>query len=81
METVTETCKIIDFPSASLWLRIARKYVDHMVGGDPRAAFYYLDYQINLLKLSAVPSVLQKAIEQEYKKRGFSRPPQFSQSG
>lgn len=79
MSTGANTCQIIQFPSLSLWLRIAKKYVDYMILGDPRAAFYYMDYEINLLKLSEVPSVLQKAIDQEYKKRGFSRPPHFSQ--
>lgn len=78
MDAVADTCQILQFPAAGLWSRIARKYVDYMTQGDPRAAYYYMEYEIKVLQLSEVPSALQKTIEQEYKKRGFSRPPQFS---
>lgn len=81
MNAAVDTCRIIPFPNLSLWRRVAKKYVDYMSLGDPRAAFYYLDYEIDLLKLAEVPGVLQKAIDQEYLKRGFSRPPQFSRGG
>jgi len=34
------TAKIIQFPDVGLWSQIAKRYVDYMTLGDPRAAFF-----------------------------------------
>jgi hypothetical protein len=78
MSAANAAAKIIQFPDVGLWSQIAKRYVDYMTSGDPRAAFYYLDYKLNDLKLSAHSTALEKAIQAEFKRRGFSRPISFS---
>jgi hypothetical protein len=77
MERVQTTCKIIPFPEAKRWFEVARKYVDSITRGDPRAAFYYLEFELEALKLSKPPPALKIAIEKEYQRRGFRGPVRF----
>lgn len=78
MTAAKKSAQIIQFPPVGLWSRIAKRYVDYMTSGDPRAAFFYLEYKLDDLKLSGHTVGLKKAIEAEYKRRGFSRPISFS---
>ena len=73
----TDTCQIIPFPDVRMWEMIAKKYVDYMVSGDPRAAFYFLEYELSLFKLSKTPTGLKNYIRREYKKRGCTSPVRF----
>jgi len=73
----THTCQIIPFPDVRLWAMIAKKYVDYMVSGDPRAAYYFLEYELNMFKLSKIPAALKNFIRREYRKRGFAAPLTF----
>ncbi len=74
MTAANTSCKIIPFPDVGGWSRIAKNYVDYMTSGDPRAAFYYLEHELNSSGVSATPGGLKRAIEREYRKRGFLRP-------
>jgi hypothetical protein len=73
--------QVIPFPEPGRWSAIAAKYVDNMTRGDPRAAFYYLDYELAALKLSRPPPALQSAIDREYRRRGFRGPVRFDGPG
>lgn len=73
MET-RSTAKIIPFPDSRRWPTIARRYVDNMTLGDPRAAFFYLEHQLSALHLSRPPAALRTAVEKEFRKRGFRGP-------
>lgn len=77
MKKARSTAKVIPFPDIGLWSVIAKKYVDNVVYGDPRAAFYYLEYQLDVLRLSKPPPALKIAIEKEYRRRGFRGPVRF----
>ncbi|HYE36363.1 hypothetical protein [Methylocaldum sp.] len=77
METVESTAQIIQFPDPRRWSMIARTYIDNLTLGDPRAAFFYLEYQLTALKLTGIPTVLKGEIEREYKRRGFQGPVYF----
>jgi hypothetical protein len=77
METVESTAQIIPFPDPKRWLAIARTYIDYLTMGDPRAAFFYLEYQLTTLNLREIPSVLKGEIEREYRRRGFRGPVYF----
>jgi hypothetical protein len=74
MNETRKTARIIPLPDGRCWSLIARKYVDHMLSEDPRAAFFYLEHQLDVLKLSKPPPALQAAVDQEYRKRGFRNP-------
>ncbi len=73
----TTTCRVIRFPDVRLWSQVARKYVDYMLTGDPRAAFYYLDYELMVFRLSEMPPALRQAIDKEYQRRGITKPVLF----
>ncbi len=73
----TPTCKIIPFPDVRLWAMVAEKYVDYMVSGDPRAASYFLEYELKMFKLSKAPVALKNFIRREFKKRGITAPASF----
>jgi hypothetical protein len=81
METAPSGGKVVPFPDPGRWTAIARKYVDNMTRGDPRAAFYYLDYELSVLKLSKAPPALNSAIDREYRRRGFRGPLRFDGPG
>ena len=71
MTTAPPDCQIIPFPEIRRWSREARKYVDYFVSGDPRAANFYLEYELRAMNVSRSPLGLQQAIDSEYRKRGF----------
>ncbi len=73
----THSCQIIPFPDVRLWEMVAKKYVDYMISGDPRAAYYFLEYELSMYQLSKTPTALKNSIRREYKKRGFSAPLRF----
>jgi hypothetical protein len=77
METVESSARIIPFPDPKRWSAIAKIYIDYLTLGDPRAAFFYLEYQLTALNLKEVPTVLKREIEREYRKRGFRGPVYF----
>ena len=81
MEQARALGQLIPFPARGRWAAMARKYVDHMTGGDPRAAFYYLEYELDALRLSKPPPALNSAIKKEYRRRGFRAPPSFGGFG
>jgi hypothetical protein len=81
MERARSAGKIVPFPGPERWAAIARGYVDHMTQGDPRAAFYYLEYELSGAGLSRPPPALAVAIEREYARRGFRGPVRFDGSG
>ncbi|QFY41359.1 hypothetical protein F6R98_00920 [Candidatus Methylospira mobilis] len=71
MSIPSRPCQIIPFPDVRLWSRIAKRYVEYYVAGDPRAACYYLASELDCQKLSRSPAGLKQAIVKEYRKRGF----------
>jgi hypothetical protein len=71
------TAQIIPFPDTKRWPAIARAYIDYLILGDPRAAFFYLEYQLAVLNLRELPTALKNEIEREYKRRGFRGPVYF----
>jgi len=77
METVESTAQIIPFPDPKRWPAIARIYIDYLTLGDPRAAFFYLEYQLTALNLREIPAGLKNEIEREYRRRGFRGPVYF----
>lgn len=72
MTTTPPACQIFSFPEARRWSCIAQKFVDYYLMGDPRAAYFYLEYELSLLKVSRLPAGLKEEIDKEYKKRGVS---------
>ena len=72
MTTQPTGCRIFPFPETRRWSGIAQKFVDYALRGDPRAAYFYLEYELSQLKVSRLPTGLKKEIEKEFKKRGFS---------
>lgn len=77
MTPATPSCQIFSFPEARRWPCIARKYVDYTLMGDPRAANFYLEYELALLNLSRMPAELKREIEKECNRRGFAGPIRF----
>lgn len=72
MTTTPPPCEVLLFPEARRWSCIARKYVDYSLTGDPRAANFYLEHELAMLKVSRLPADLKKEIDKEFKRRGFS---------
>ncbi|MGX2038904.1 hypothetical protein ACWJKU_02055 [Methylocaldum sp. MU1018] len=77
MNTTRSTAQIIPFPDTKRWPAIAKTYIDNLTLGDPRAAFFYLEYQLIALELSEIPTALKREIEREYRRRGFQGPVYF----
>jgi hypothetical protein len=67
-----QTTNVVPLPDAETWSLIAKKYLDYLLTGDPRAACYYLEHRLAVLKLSHPPKGLQQAIHEEQKRRGFT---------
>lgn len=67
----TSVGQVVPFPAVEVWSRIAAKYVEYVLGGDPRAACFYLEHELHVLRLARFPGALREAIRKEYARRGI----------
>ena len=68
----TSVGQVVPFPSVGVWSRIAAKYVEYVLCGDPRAGCFYLEHELHVLRLERFPSALREAIRKEYARRGIT---------
>lgn len=73
----TSIGSVVQLPAATLWSRVAAKYADYVLRGDPRAGCFYLEHQLSVLKLSRSPAALREAIKKEFGRRGIDGEPRF----